>query len=215
MKRNHTAVAARAIEVISPEQYQAILSELLRIREEVQNLKSTRGLDHTSVPVVVDEPVVVTTDEPEPVAEPIPEPVAAPAEPVEPAAVVTTEEPVAVPSLPLPAFASMTGPSGPTVPLDKYMELFAKYVSTQDENLKLRSKNITLQENIKLLGQRKTSKRQKLEGEALKNAIIEIILNSGMNIDAIPDEVEREIYSFLITQISVSTSFLKRFFMCG
>ena len=59
MKRNKNIVVAQAVECITYEQYQSLYSELLRIREELQSIKSTRGFDHTSIPdIPVTEPVV-------------------------------------------------------------------------------------------------------------------------------------------------------------
>jgi hypothetical protein len=117
------------------------------------------------------------------------------------------------PSVPVTPPATST-----TIDLQKYMELYADYIRVQDENVKLRRKMITLEEDLKKWTTEKASKKTKLQGEELKNAIVEIILNSSLNIESIPDDVERELYSFLINQISNAAgtvSCFRKFFVCG
>lgn len=106
----------------------------------------------------------------------------------------------------------------PHPPADPYMELYAQYIRLQEENLRLRRKTMRLEEDLKCWSDKKVKKRAKLEGEELKNAIIDIILNSGMNIESIPDDVERELYGFILTQLSNgagAVSCVRRLFFCG
>jgi hypothetical protein len=118
-----------------------------------------------------------------------------------------------VAELPTPVHTPVAAP-----PNAEYLQLYTQYVRMQEENVRLRRKVIRLEEDLKQWKEKKTSKRQKLEGEDLKNAIVDIILNSDLNIDSIPDDVEREIYSFIINQISASAgafSCLRKLFVCG
>lgn len=191
---------------IPSEQYQAVLKELFRIREELQNIQSSRGLPQTSIPRDI-EPVIV---DPEPISDPAVqeenvEIINEPEQPLPPEDTADSS---------IPSFMVMTA-SGPIVPLDKYMELHAKVVTTTDENQRLKRKLAILQENVHQLTDKKASAKEKLKGENLKNAFVDLILNSDLNIEAIPDDVEREIYNFILTQVSVSTSFLKRLFTCS
>jgi hypothetical protein len=106
----------------------------------------------------------------------------------------------------------------PQPPADPYMELYAQYIRLQEENLRLRRKTMRLEEDLKHWKDKKATKRAKLEGEELKNAIVDIILNSGMNIESIPDDVERELYGFILTQLSNgagAVSCVRRLFFCG
>lgn len=108
--------------------------------------------------------------------------------------------------------------SSSSVEFQTYMKLYAEYIRVQDENVKLRRKMITLEEDLKKWTMEKASKKAKLQGEELKNAIVDILLNSSLNIESIPDEVERELYSFLINQISNAAgtvSCFRKFFVCG
>jgi hypothetical protein len=104
------------------------------------------------------------------------------------------------------------------VELKKYLKLYADLVKTKEENFKLKSKVIMLKEDLKQLQSKKTSRKAKLQGEELKNAFIDIILNSSLNIDSIPDDVEREIYSFIINQVTNTAnvvSGIRKFFVCS
>lgn len=104
----------------------------------------------------------------------------------------------------------------PTVSLDKYMQLFSDHIHLKDENANLRRKLIRLEEDVQRLRDKKTSKRAKLEGEQLKNEIIDMILRSDLNIESIPDSVERELYAFILDFVSGSGTpgCFRKFFMC-
>jgi hypothetical protein len=104
-----------------------------------------------------------------------------------------------------------------TVPVEHYLQLYSDLVKTKEENLKLKSKVMVLKEDLRKWREKKTSKQTKLKGEELKNAFIDMMLNSSLNIEAIPDDVEREIYSFIIDQLSfaaTTVSGFKKFFIC-
>lgn len=123
---------------------------------------------------------------------------------------------------PLPPVGAVDDPpqgaEPPLPPADPYMELYAQYIRLQEENLRLRRKTMRLEEDLKHWKDKKATKRAKLEGEELKNAIVDIILNSGMNIESIPDDVERELYGFILTQLSNgagAVSCVRRLFFCG
>lgn len=105
--------------------------------------------------------------------------------------------------------------SGNSVTFQQYLSLYTDFIKLKDEHLRLKSKLITTQEDLRKWKENKTSPKTKLQGEDLKNAIIDIILSSGLNIESIPDDLEREIYSVIINQISTSTSMIKRIFFCG
>jgi hypothetical protein len=148
------------------------------------------------------EPVWEPEPEPEPVWEPEPEP-----EPVwEP-------EPESTPEQQPPAgVVSAPHSSGP------YLQLYTEHIRVQDENVRLRRKVIRLEEDLKQWRSKKATKRAKLEGEELTNAIVDILLRSNLNIESLPDEVEREIYSFIINQISASSgavSCVRKLFFCA
>jgi molecular chaperone GrpE (heat shock protein) len=104
------------------------------------------------------------------------------------------------------------------ITLQQYLGVYSEVIRLKEENLKLRSKLITLQEDLKQWKEKKASKRSKLQGEELKNAFIDLLINSDLNIESIPDEVEREIYSFILNQVSAvaeSTSIIRKLFFCG
>jgi hypothetical protein len=58
------------------------------------------------------------------------------------------------------------------------------------------------------------TKKQKMSGENLKNELITLILESDLNIEAIPDEVESEIYGFIIDKLADNQSLIKKIFCC-
>lgn len=220
------------IESISQEQYSNLYAELLKVREELQALNNKRGFDHTSVPenhyepVQEIEPIQEYITEPVQVQEPEPTPIPEPIQEYIPETPVQTQEPEPVQEYipePIPVQTQEPEPIiqsdpvystpnyAPTVSLEQYMKVYTDYVKVKEENLKLKSKLINFEESFK----NKISKRKKIEGEELKNAIVDIILNSNLNIEAIPDDVEREIYQFVLTQISNSSSLIKKFFWCS
>jgi hypothetical protein len=92
----------------------------------------------------------------------------------------------------------------PTVTLDKYMQLFSDHIHLKDENANLRRKIIRLEEDMKRLRDKKATKKSKIEGEQLKNEIIDMILRSDLNIQSVPDSVERELYAFILDFLSGS-----------
>jgi hypothetical protein len=97
------------------------------------------------------------------------------------------------------------------------LQLYAELVKIKDENHRLKSKVIRLKEDLRKWKEKNTSKQTKLKGDALKNEFIDLLLNSSLNIDSIPDDVEREIYSFIIDQLSFAVntvSGFKKFFIC-
>lgn len=103
-------------------------------------------------------------------------------------------------------------------PDDKYLQLYTEHIRIQEENLRLRRKVIRLEENLKQWQTKKATKKAKLQGEELTNAIVDIILKSNLNIESLPDDVERELYSFIINQISGATgtvSCLRKLFFCA
>jgi hypothetical protein len=103
-------------------------------------------------------------------------------------------------------------------PDDKYLQLYTEHIRIQEENLRLRRKVIRLEENLKQWQTKKATKKAKLQGEELTNAIVDIILRSNLNIESLPDDVERELYSFIINQISGATgtvSCLRKLFFCA
>jgi outer membrane biosynthesis protein TonB len=229
------------VESISKEQYSALYSELLKVREELQALNNNkRGFDHTSIPEQEDiqnqfEPLPQPESlpepepqpepqsqpdpqsqpepepQPEPQSQPEPEPQPEPQSQPEPEPNPEPQPDIKIEEIALLPAVQSTPSYAPTVSLEEYMKIYTNYVKVKEENLKLRSKLITLEETLN----NKTTKKKKIEGENLKNAVIDIILNSNLNIESIPDEVEREIYYFILTQVSNSTSFLKRMFLCA
>lgn len=100
------------------------------------------------------------------------------------------------------------------ITLEQYLKLYTDNLKLKEENLKLKSKLITTQEDLKQWKEKKVSKNKKLNSEELKNAVIDIILNSGLNIESIPDEVEREIYNLIINQITNSVGLVRKLFIC-
>jgi hypothetical protein len=58
------------------------------------------------------------------------------------------------------------------------------------------------------------TKKQKMAGEDLKNELITLILESDLNIEAIPDDMEREIYGFIIDNLASKQSMIKKIFCC-
>lgn len=148
------------------------------------------------VPPPEPEEVLLTYDEPAPEPEPT-EPAPEPESEPEPA-----PEPV---------------PSGVTSPEDKYLRLYTEHIRIQDENVRLRRKVIRLEEDLKRWRNKKTTKKARLEGEELTNAIVDIILSSSLNIENLPDEVERELYSYIINQITTSSGSgcLRKLFFCA
>lgn len=100
------------------------------------------------------------------------------------------------------------------ITLEQYLKLYADNLRLKEENLKLKSKLITVSEDLKQWKEKKVSKNKKLNSEELKNAVIDIILNSGLNIESIPDEVEREIYNLIINQITNSVGLVRKLFIC-
>jgi hypothetical protein len=223
------------------QQYLTLYSDFLKLKEA--NRRSTsRSVDFsTFVPESepteepesepAEEPESEPVEEPEPEPEPVqsppepepvqslpePEPVQSPPEP-EPVQSPPEPEPVQSPPEPEP----VQSPPEPinninnNITLQEHLKLYAEYVKIKDENVSLRRKILTLEENLRIVRNRKSSKKKKLEGEEIKNAIIDILLNSSLNIDAIPDEVEREIYGFIMDQVAKTSSCfsgLCKFFM--
>lgn len=74
------------------------------------------------------------------------------------------------------------------------------------------------QARITELLERNAPRKRQLQSEEIKNAIVELILKSDLNIESIPDSIERELYNFIIDQITVSTGIiasLKRLCTCS
>lgn len=132
--------------------------------------------------------------------------------------VIEDDEPI-VPIVPIDPPTTSTTPQiipiGEPVPFQQYLTMYTEYLRIKEDNIKLRSKLITTQEDLKQWKESKTNKKTKLQGEELKNAVIDIIMNSDLNIESIPDELERELYSLIINQITTSTSLIKRFIFCS
>jgi hypothetical protein len=129
----------------------------------------------------------------------------------EPVPAQVIEEDVAPPSLVVPT-------PDMTFTFEQYMQLYAEKIRIKEENLQLRRKMIRLEEDLKQWKDKQTTKRNKLQGEELKNAVIDILLNSSLNIESIPDDVEREIYSFIINQIAFGAGAVgcfRKLFLCS
>lgn len=58
------------------------------------------------------------------------------------------------------------------------------------------------------------TKKEKLVGEDLKNELITLILDSELNIDQVPDDVERQIYGFLLDKLASNRGVFTKLFCC-
>ena len=131
----------------------------------------------------------------------------------------STIQPIGTDSPPLPPtvpdlYSPSTAP-GPTVPTQQIDDLVVSSEKMKIRTLEatinqLLQQNEALQQEIVQIKTSRLSRQKQLKGEQLKNAILEVILKSDMNIQSIPDSVEREIYSFIIDQISNSAGILSR-----
>lgn len=121
--------------------------------------------------------------------------------------------PQSVPRDSSPASAPLEALPPSMVDVDRYIKLYDAYVKIQNENFRLQ-RNIVLLEDAIQRASVKTKSR--LEGDELKDAFVDLLLQSSLNLESIPDDVERKIYHFVLNQISTASTtvscFRKLFF---
>jgi len=96
---------------------------------------------------------------------------------------------------PAPALVGM-------VEVERYVKLYDSYVRLREDNFRLQRKILQVEHSL----QSASAPRPRLQGDELKDALIDLLLHSSLNVESVPDDVERQIYQFVLNQISTATT---------